>query len=112
MQPFFRPLQQFAYSIDKSLFDDDLKPHFKKVLMTKDFEGSNIFIIFFEGGKLLFPEERILDSVNTIKNFKINNKMIIPEDLLFEYCSKFKKNFGIYRCKLSKIYNLTTKINL
>lgn len=109
IQPFFRPLKQFAYAIDTSLFDEDLKPHFKKVLMTKDFKGSKYIYNFFDGGKLLFPEERILDSVNKIKGLKFNNKMIMPEDLLFKYCNIFKKNFGEYRCKLSKLYNITTK---
>lgn len=111
IQPFCRPLLQFAYAIDTNNFDMDLKPYFEKIVLKPDPEGSRFIYNFFNGGKVLFPDENIIESVSKIRNYTIdvkqniisNGKILIPEDLLFKYCIKYKLNFNKYRCKLSKI---------
>lgn len=109
IQPLWRPLQQFAYAIDTSIFDDDIKPYFNRTEIKPDPEGAKWTYEFFNGGKTLFPDERIYDSIYKLKNTKINNKIIIPEHLLFEYCKNFKLNFNEYWSKISKNYYISNK---
>lgn len=109
IQPLWRPLQQFAYAIDTSIFEEDLKKYFNRTEMKPDPEGARWTYNYFNGGKTLLPDERIQDSIDKLKHTKFNNKIVVQEHLLFEYCKNFKLNFNEYRSKMSKLYYVTDK---
>lgn len=107
IQPLLRPLMQYAYAIDTSIFKQDLKQYFNKIELKPDPAGAEYVYDKFEGGSLLFPEERIQNTVDTIRNYNVNNKPFIKESLLFEYCKQFKLNFNTYKRKMAKLYKIS-----
>lgn len=109
-QPLARPIQQIAFGIDTSMFNEDLKSHFTKIEMTPDPDGAKYIFEKFEGGKILFPKEDAEKFYDDIRNSSLNNKKIIPEHLLNKYCNKFDLNFDDYKTVLTAFCTITDKV--
>ena len=109
-QPLARPIQQIAFGIDTSMFNEDLKSHFTKIEMTPDPDGAKYIFEKFEGGKILFPKEDAEKFYDDIRNSSLNNKKFIPEHLLNKYCNKFDLNFDDYKTVLTAFCTITDKV--
>lgn len=109
-QPLARPIQQIAFGIDTSMFNEDLKSHFTKIEMTPDPDGAKYIFEKFEGGKILFPKEDAEKFYDDICNSSLNNKKFIPEHLLNKYCNKFDLNFNDYKTVLTAFCTITDKV--
>lgn len=109
-QPLARPIQQIAFGIDTAMFNEDLKSHFTKIEMTPDSEGAKYIFEKFDGGKILFPKEDAENFYEDICNSSLNNKKIIPEHLLDQYCNKFNLNFNDYKTVLSTFCTVTDNV--
>lgn len=109
-QPLARPIQQIAFGIDTSMFNEDLKSHFTKIEMTPDPDGAKYIFEKFEGGKILFPKGDAEKFYDDIRNSSLNNKKFIPEHLLNKYCNKFDLNFDDYKTVLTAFCTITDKV--
>lgn len=102
LQPLGRPTLQMAFAIDTRLYNNDLKSNFKVTMLKKDNTGTNyIYNDLFNKGKTLFPDERILQDVNRIKNGNGRNANI-PSKWLLKYSKLFNKDYNKLRSQLSK----------
>lgn len=109
-QSLARPIQQIAFGIDTSMFNEDLKSHFTKIEMTPDPDDAKYIFEKFEGGKILFPKEGAEKFYDDIRNSSLNNKKFIPEHLLNKYCNKFDLNFDDYKTVLTAFCTITDKV--
>lgn len=101
LQPFGRPALQMAFAIDTRLFNKDLKQHFKVVPVKKSEDGIQHIYNFYDKGKTLFPDERILQDINRIKNGNGRN-VNIPAKWLLKYSELFKMDYSKLRSQLAK----------